>query len=60
LAAAQPQPTPPIDHSKMDHGKMDHGKMVPAAGPVSAKAAMMDCCKEGCTCCAKDKAKPGT
>ena len=40
----------PMDHSQMDHSAMD------AKG---AKAApKMDCCKDGCACCAKDKAKP--
>jgi uncharacterized protein involved in copper resistance len=55
LAAAQPQATPPVDHSKMDHSKMDH-----KAAPPNADKAMagMDCCKDGCACCAKEKAKP--
>ena len=52
IAAAQPQPVPAptMDHSKMDHSKMD----IKADKAVST----MDCCKDGCTCCAKDKAKP--
>ena len=38
----------------MDHSKMNHG-----ATSADAKPAMkMDCCKDGCACCAKDKAKP--
>ena len=49
LAAAQPQPTPPVDHSKMDHSKMDMSADKPGA--------KMDCCKDGCACCAKDKPK---
>ena len=56
VAAASPQATPPapaMDHSKMDHSKMNHGSS------ADAKPAMkMDCCKDGCACCAKDKAKP--
>ena len=49
IAAAQPQPAPVMDHAKMDHAKMDM---------KGAKAgAKMDCCKDGCACCAKDKAK---
>ena len=57
LAASQPQPAVPVDHSKMDHSKMDHSKMNHgAAGGKDGKAnAKMDCCKDGCTCCAKDK-----
>ena len=57
LVAAQPQPAPPapaMDHSKMDHGKMDHSKMGADAKPM----AKMDCCKDGCACCAKMKDKP--
>ena len=56
LAAAQPQAAaapaaaPAMDHSKMDHGAMHADKK--AEGK-------MDCCKDGCACCAKDKAKPG-
>jgi uncharacterized protein involved in copper resistance len=49
LAAAQPQPGPAMDHSKMEHGTMHADKK--AEGK-------MDCCKDGCACCAKDKAKP--
>jgi hypothetical protein len=51
LTAAQPAPQPaPV----MDHGKMDHGAM-----HADKKAeGKMDCCKDGCACCAKDKAKP--
>ena len=49
LAAAQPQAAPQMDHSKMDHG---------ATKPTGDKAmAKMDCCKDGCACCAKDAAK---
>ena len=48
LAAAQPAPAPVMDHSKMEHGAMH------AAGKAESK---MDCCKDGCPCCAKDKAK---
>ena len=33
----------------MDHATMEHGK---AHGADKAK---MDCCKDGCACCAKDK-----
>ena len=54
LAATQPQ-TASVDHSKMDHSKMDHGAAKPTADKAMAK---MDCCKDGCACCAKDKAKP--
>jgi Spy/CpxP family protein refolding chaperone len=51
--AAQPAPAPaPV----MDHGKMDHGTMH-ATGKAEGK---MDCCKDGCACCAKDKAKPAS
>jgi hypothetical protein len=50
IAAAQPQPAPAMDHAKMDHAKMDM-KADKAGGK-------MDCCKDGCACCAKDKAKP--
>jgi hypothetical protein len=49
LTAAQPASAPA---PAMDHGKMEHGK---AHGADKAK---MDCCKDGCACCAKDKAKP--
>jgi hypothetical protein len=49
LATAQPQPVPPVDHAKMDHSGMG----MDAAKPKPAKA--MDCCKDGCACCAKDK-----
>ena len=58
LAGVQPQatPAPAMDHSKMDHSKMDHSAM-DRSKPGAAKA-MMDCCKDGCACCAKDKAKP--
>jgi hypothetical protein len=50
LAAAQPAPAPApaMDHSKMDHANMH------AAGKAEGK---MDCCKDGCACCAKDKPK---
>ena len=53
LTAAQPAPAPApaMDHSKMDHGAMHADKK--AEGK-------MDCCKDGCACCAKDKAKPTT
>jgi len=53
LTAAQPAPAPApaMDHSKMDHGTMHADKK--AEGK-------MDCCKDGCACCAKDKAKPTT
>jgi len=56
LVAAQPQ-SAPVDHSKMDHGKMDHSQMNATGAKPAAK---MDCCKDGCACCAtmKDKAKP--
>ena len=51
VAAASPQATPPAP--AMDHSKMNHGSS------ADAKPAMkMDCCKDGCACCAKDKAKP--
>lgn len=49
IAAAQPQPTPVMDHAAMDHAKMDM-----KADKATAK---MDCCKDGCACCARDKAK---
>ena len=51
LTGAQPAPAPApaMDHSKMDHGAMHADKK--AEGK-------MDCCKDGCACCAKDKAKP--
>jgi uncharacterized protein involved in copper resistance len=52
LAAAQPQAAPQMDHSKMDHSKMDHGATKPKGDKAMAK---MDCCKDGCACCAKDK-----
>ena len=52
LAAAQPQPAAPPAPA-MDHGKMDQGKM-------AAKPAKMDCCKDGCACCAKMKDKPAS
>jgi hypothetical protein len=48
IAAAQPQPAPVMDHGKMDHAKMDM--------KADKAAAKMDCCKDGCACCAKDKA----
>ena len=54
--AAQTAPTTVVDQSKMDHSKMDQGKMQ-AAAKTDGK---MDCCKDGCACCAKDKAKPTT
>jgi hypothetical protein len=38
----------------MDHAAMDHAKMDMKADKAGAK---MDCCKDGCACCAKDKAK---
>ena len=52
LSAAQPAPAPapPV----MDHSKMDHAKASADAKP----AAKMDCCKDGCACCAKMKDKP--
>ena len=51
LTAAQPAAqTPPV----MDHGAMGHAKMH-ADGKAEGR---MDCCKDGCACCAKDKAKP--
>jgi hypothetical protein len=52
--AAQTAPATAVDHSKMDHGTMDHGKMQ-AAAKADDK---MGCCKDGCACCAKDKAPP--
>jgi uncharacterized protein involved in copper resistance len=57
LASTAPQaavPAPAVDHSKMDHSKMDHGKSG-AASPMK-----MDCCKDGCSCCAKSKDKPAS
>jgi len=51
LTAAQPAPAPA---PAVDHGKMEHGKTHGAA------RAKMDCCKDGCACCAKDKASPAT
>jgi uncharacterized protein involved in copper resistance len=56
IAAAQPQPAPQpaMDHGSMDHSKMDHSKMDMKAAKTGYK---MDCCKDGCACCAKDKAK---
>ena len=57
LSAAQPAPAPPapaMDHSKMDHSKMNHGATSADAKP----GAKMDCCKDGCACCDKTKAKP--
>jgi hypothetical protein len=50
--AAQAAPATAVDHGKMDHSKMDHGKMQ-AAPKADGK---MGCCKDGCACCAKDKA----
>jgi hypothetical protein len=47
LASAQPAPA-------IDHGKMDHKAMEMKADKAAPK---MDCCKDGCACCAKDKAK---
>ena len=50
LTAAQPAAqTPPV----MGHGAMDHATMH-ADDKAEGK---MDCCKDGCACCAKDKAK---
>jgi len=49
LAAQSTPPSPP----PMDHSKMDHSKMGAAAKPD----AKMDCCKDGCACCAKMKGK---
>ena len=56
LAGTQPSSAtaPVMDHSKMDHEKVDHGAMGATPAKVAAK---MDCCKEGCSCCAKE-AKP--
>ena len=56
IAAAQPQPAPQpaMDHGTMDHSKMDHSKVDMKAAKAGSK---MDCCKDGCACCAKDKAK---
>jgi len=58
LTAAQPAPAP-APAPAVDHGKMDHGKMEQAKTHGAAKA-KMDCCKDGCACCAKDKASPAT
>ena len=49
IATAQPQPAPMMDHAAMDHAKMDM--------KADKSGAKMDCCKDGCACCAKDKAK---
>jgi hypothetical protein len=57
LASTAPQATPlapAMDHSKMDHGKMDQGKS------GAASSMKMDCCKDGCACCAKMKDKPAS
>ncbi len=57
LTAAQPVPAPApfMDHSKVDHSKMDHSKMDATGAKPTMK---MDCCKDGCACCAKDKPSP--
>jgi hypothetical protein len=49
VAQPAPAPAPAMDHSKMDHGTMHADKKADGK---------MDCCKDGCACCAKDKAKP--
>ncbi len=56
LSAAQPAPAPPaMDHSKMNQGKVDLSVTKDSPAKASAK---MDCCKDGCACCAKMKDKP--
>ena len=47
LASAQPA-TAPAPAPAMDHKAMDMKS--------DKAAAKMDCCKDGCACCAKDKA----
>lgn len=52
IVASQPIPTPTVDHSKMDHSA--------TGAKEGTSQAKMDCCKDGCACCAKDRAKSAT
>lgn len=51
---AQAAPAPALDHSAM---AASHDKAAPhAAGHKGMAEGKMDCCKDGCACCAKKDA----